>query len=425
MAWWAWRRECQAHQQTREAHQKDREQWLHQQAQWRARRENLELHKRFLAGSRRQFEDTFGNLARKALRENSFEFLKQARQSFGVARKLQQSESHRQQDALQALLEPLQENLKKLEEGHQDLERRRHQAYGDLQARLNELARATRELQGSNRDLSQVLRGDHQARGRWGESSLRRLVELAGMVEHVDFDQQVNLDRGRPDMVVQLPRGGCLAVDAKVPMAAFWRAADCSEENARKKAQEEHARLLFQHVKDLERRAYPKQLQASVDFTVLFLPHEALLSDAFLVEPEIQEKALERGILLATPVTFLALLRTVAFFWDRREMEEKAEQVWQAATSLHQQVSRFQDHLWQAAKEIDRAGAALRRAKVNFQRQVLPAGRRLEALRVPGRSGAKLQDLDPEEILETREDGIPKNPSSSQATGEAEVSGSD
>lgn len=262
------------------------------EAEQAAHAKALEDQRRLLEASRKQLEDAFGNLSKAALRDNNQMFLQQAEEK----------------------LKPLKETLGKLEERTREIERSRTQAYSGLMKHLGLLEEQTRALQSSSQSLSAVLRGSSQARGRWGETTLRNVAELAGMSRHCDFDEQSVQDGGRPDMVVRLPGGGRIPVDAKAPLSAYYEMSRETDPDRRRELLRKHAADLRGHIQALARRDYTAALQGRVDFTVLFLPAEPLLGAAFEASPDLQEEALGHRVLLTTPATLVALLRTVALY---------------------------------------------------------------------------------------------------------------
>ena len=294
-----------------------------------------------------------------------------------------------------ALLTPLRDQLGKLAEGTQALETKREGAYTEVRQQIASLQSATETVNTNSRGLIQALRGDARARGRWGEMALRNVAELSGMTAHCDFDVQVVLDdRTRPDMVVRLPGGdGRIPVDAKAPMDAYMRAMDATDPDARTAALLEHAAALRAHVRALARRDYAATLGTRVDFTVLFVPAEPILAAAFEADPALQTDAMVSRILIVTPVTLVALLRTVGLYWRQADLAQNAQEIAAAAGTLHERVRKFTDHVEAVGTSLEKAVRSWNAAVGSYESRVLPAGRELEKLQPPAAADKALPDL--------------------------------
>jgi DNA recombination protein RmuC len=326
----------------------------------------------------------FAHLSREALKLNSETFTKEAVQTFDERR-----------SGFDALLTPLREQLGKLAEGTHALETKREGAYTEVRQQITSLQSATETVNTNSRVLIQALRGDARARGRWGEMALRNVAELSGMTAHCDFDVQVVLDdRTRPDMVVRLPGGdGRIPVDAKAPMDAYMRAMDATDPDTRAAALLQHAAALRTHVRALVRRDYTATLGTRVDFTVLFVPAEPILAAAFEADPALQTEAMEGRILIATPVTLVALLRTVGLYWRQADLAQNAQEIAAAAGTLHERVRKFTDHVEAVGTSLEKAVRSWNAAVGSYGSRVLPAGRELEKLRPPAAADKALPDL--------------------------------
>ena len=331
------------------------------EARLQAWREGEEQRRADHDAMRKQLEDSFDALAGKALDSNSARLLEKT--------------------GLQ--LKPFEDRLKELKKATEELEQKRERAYGTLDEQLRHLHESTATLRTQSDKLATALRGSSQARGNWGEATLRRLVEMAQMSEHCDFDEQVITGDGlRPDMVVRLPGKGAIPIDAKAPMAAFQDAAQASDERVRAEKLKQHAADVRGHVRTLKARDYSSSLAQSVDFTVLFLPGEALLAAALTEAPDLFDEALKDRVLLATPVTLLALLRTVRMNWDHVQVEENAREIQRVAVDLFERFLKFGEHFAKSGRSLDAAVRSHNEAVGSFERRVVPAGRRLTELRV-------------------------------------------
>lgn len=278
-------------------------------------------------------------------------------------------------------MKPLEEKLGALQKETQAMEAKRSEAYGSLRNELQSLRDSTTALQEQSTALATALRGSSQTRGKIGEMILRNIVEFAGMTRHCDFFEQKQIaGGGKPDLVVNLPGGGRIPIDAKFPLAAFQDATAAEDPKLRDAKLLQHANDLKEHVKELKRRDYAADLDGEVDFTVLFLPGDHLLAAAYEHNPELQEKALADRILIATPVTLVALLRTVGLYWKQHDLAENAREIQKQAETLHKRVLDFFAHLAGIGKHLGQALDSYNRAVGSYERRVLPAGRQLEQM---------------------------------------------
>ncbi len=254
--------------------------------------------------------------------------------------------------------------------------------YDGLKVHLTHLQNATTTLQDRTTTLASALRGT-QVRGRWGELALRNIAELAGMTEHCDFTEQTTTDEGkRPDMVVRLPEGRFIAVDSKVPLAGYLKAVEAADEEGRQAGLKEHVQAVRNHIKTLAARNYAESLEGDVDLVVLFLPGDPFLAAAFGEDPDLQVEAIGLGVLLATPTTLVALLRTVAIYHQHLTLAENAREIGEVAATLYDRAAKFGDDLARAGRGLKTAVDAYNAAVGSFERRILPMGQKLEALKV-------------------------------------------
>ena len=349
----------------------------------------------FLERSRKEIEDAFGKLAAAALHDNTEQFLALARERFATTRAEAANDLDERRAAIAALLQPLSETLRRLDGKTADLERSRVDAYSRIAEQVQTLAAATAALNERTSSLSTALRGS-QVRGRWGEMALQNVAEAAGMSEHCDFDLQATQETGgRPDMVVHLPGGRRIAVDAKAPLNAYLDAVDAATDMARQAALERHARDLRAHVKTLAGRDYAGQLGVEVDLVVLFLPGDPFLSAAFSQDPEIQIQALREKVLIATPSTLVALLRTVAIYWQQSALVENAALIGDVARQLYERAAKFSEDLARVGRGLQSALDAYNDAVGSYNRRLLPMSQRLDQLKVSAQSRRQIEELAP------------------------------
>ncbi len=278
---------------------------------------------------------------------------------------------------LRHLVEPVEKALDALGSQVREVEKDRRGAYEGLKQEIHLLRDAHAALRASATGLEQALKSS-AARGRWGEVQLRRVVEMAGLVEHVDFTEQADASGLRPDLIVHLPRGGVLPIDAKAPMKSYLKAAEAGDEAARHAHLDAHLKALKRRTAELGQRRYFEQFDSAPDFAVMFVPNEASLGGAFERDPDFLDFALRHRVLPATPVTLLALLKSVSYGWRQHRVAENARGIANAGRELHQRLLLFLDHLGRLGKSLETATATYNRAVGSLERRVLPSARRLE-----------------------------------------------
>jgi len=358
----------------------------------------------FLEDARAQLETSFGSLAATALEASNRRFLELAEQRLGAARDGAEADLDVRRQQIEALVGPLRETLGRLETRTAEVERARVDAYARLDRHLDVLATAAGDLGERTTSLVTALRGTRTS-GRWGEIALRNVVEIAGMTEHCDFEEQATTSDGRrPDLTVRLPGGRLIAVDAKAPLGAYLDACDAATEAARSEALDRHVAALRSHVRDLASRGYADSLEGDVDLVVLFLPGEPFLGAAFAHAPELQVEALRSRVLVATPATLVALLRTVAIYWQQREVAKNAEEIADAARELYERGVAFGEHLGRVGVGLRQAVGAYDRAVGSFDRRFVPMARRLEALHAVDGARRRLESPAPLDMAPSERD---------------------
>ncbi|MFQ6096430.1 MAG: DNA recombination protein RmuC [Armatimonadota bacterium] len=344
---------------------------------------NVREQQSLLDDAKAALSDTFKALSTDALQASNRQFLELAKQTLEARLKQAEGDLEKRQQAVESLVSPLREALKNYDEQIRAMEKRRQEAYGSLEEQLRALGEAHQQLQRETTALVHALRTP-QVRGRWGEITLRRVVEIAGMSQHCDFDEQATTDteegRMRPDLVVHLPEGRTIVVDAKAPLSAYMDAMEASNDAERADAMKRHAQGVHQHVRTLGSRAYQDQLSPSPDFVVLFLPGESFFSAALEQDKDLIEAALHNRVLLATPTTLIALLRTVAMTWHQQQVIENAEEIARVSREFFERVAKFSEHLTKVRDGLQRAARAYNEAVGSWERRVLPQGRRLAEL---------------------------------------------
>jgi DNA recombination protein RmuC len=291
------------------------------------------------------------------------------------------------QQQVTSLVAPLHDQLERVEGQLRSLELERARASAELREQVSTVAAGSDRLQKETRSLVDALRKP-QARGRWGELQLRRVVEVAGMLDRCDFDEQVSIATPdgvlRPDLVVRLAGGGCVVVDAKVTLAAYLEASEASDDVTRDQRMAAHAKHLRQHVDALAEKAYWQQLGKTPEFVVLFVPGEAFLAPALEADPTLLEHAMQRRVHLATPTTLLSLLRAVAYSWQQHQLTDNAQEVFEAGKELYSRLSTFGGHVDKLGRSLGTAVADFNKTVGSLERTVLPSARRLSELGLEG-----------------------------------------
>ncbi len=337
--------------------------------------ESRAAHERALA----ELRDAFRILSADALRQSAGEFIGLARDAFGRLQESAKGDLDRRQEAVAGLLKPLEEQLKTYQQRLQQSENNQSQALGEVRRQLEALGTQSLALAGETERFRMVLRSN-QARGRWGEETLRRVVEASGMSAHCDFLEQVRSGDGQPDMIVNLPGGRSVIIDSKVPDLDFVGALDSAEPGRRSKVLAEHAAKLRSTIRDLARRNYPAKFPNALDHVVLFIPAESLFSAALEGDRDLVLHAAEHRILLATPSSLIALLGAVSVSWLSASQTENTRAILTEAGRLFKQVERLSEHFEGIGRGLRSANAAFDSARVDYERKVKPSGDRLLAL---------------------------------------------
>ena len=349
-----------------------------------------------LEQSETRLRAAFDSLAGETLRTNSEVFLRLARESLGREQVVAQGALREREVAIAQLVEPLRVALERTEAQVQALERERRDAFSSLRTQIETLAGGQAVLQRETRNLVTALRRP-EVRGRWGELTLRRLVELAGLSEHCDFTEQLHLvgEEGalRPDLVVHMPDARELVIDAKTPLDAYLAALEAGTDEERQVALRKHASQVETRVRELASKAYWSQFERSPEFAVLFLPGDQFLSAALAERPELLETALGQSVIIATPSTLVALLKAVAYGWRQSAVAHNAALIRDLGQELYRRLSTFNGHLGKMGQRLGTAVEAYNAAVGSLERQVLPQARRFNELGVT--ADAPLAPLEP------------------------------
>ncbi len=349
-----------------------------------------------LEQSETRLRAAFDSLAGETLRTNSELFLRLAREALGRDQAVAQGALKEREQAIALLVEPLRSALERTETQVQALERERREAFASLRTQIETVASGQAQLQRETRNLVTALRRP-EVRGRWGELTLHRLVELAGLAEHCDFTEQLQVvgEQGalRPDLIVHMPDARDLVIDAKTPLEAYLAALDAETEEQRTQALRRHAQQVETRVRELASKSYWTQFERSPEFAVLFLPGDQFLSAALAERPELLETALGQSVIIATPSTLIALLKAVAYGWRQAAVAHNAALIRDLGQELYRRLATFNGHLGRMGQRLSTAVEAYNAAVGSLERQVLPQARRFSELGVTADS--PLPELEP------------------------------
>lgn len=356
--------------------------------------------KELIQGARRDLEAAFQALSGEALRQNNEAFLQLARSSFANLQGEATNDLGRRQQAIDELIKPLHDQLSRYEAQMRELEQNRRRDYGGLEQHLRLMAESQQRLQQETGNLVMALRAP-AVRGRWGEITLRRVAELAGMVAQCDFVEQPvftdDMGLSRPDMVVRLPGGRQVVVDAKTVLSAYLDAYECPDDAQRLTHLIRHAGQVRSRIDELGLKAYWNQFAPTPEFVVLFLPGEQFLGAALEQDPSLIEDGFARGVVLATPTTLVALLRAVAYGWRQEQLAEHAVLAGRLGKELYERMAVMADHLNEVGQSLGKSVHAYNKAVGSLESRILPAARKFKELGVS--SDKELDLLNPVEEL--------------------------
>ena len=327
----------------------------------------------------------FQDIANKSLKDNSEIFLKIAEQQLGKQQEKAKSDLNEKEQAVENLIKPIKEALKESRHQISELEKARSEAYGGIKTQLKEMHQTNQSLTQETQNLVNALKRP-EVRGRWGEITLKRLVELAGMVEHCDFDEQVHTlsddSSIRPDMIVKMPDQRELVVDVKTPLDSYLQAIETKEISKKEFFLKKHAQNVREHIRKLSRKSYWKQFTKSPEFVILFIPGDQFLSAALSEDPDLIDSALSQQIILATPTSLIALLKAIAYGWKQQALSGNAEQIRELAEGLYDRLITFISHLDKLGKQLSSSVEHYNKAIGSFERKVLPGARKFSKLGV-------------------------------------------
>lgn len=336
---------------------------------------------------KKEMSDTFSALSSATLKSSTEDFLRLASESLGRVVSETKGKLGEHRAALDGMIKPLADSLKRYEEQIQYMEQSRHKAYGSLEEQLRTLTVTHENLQRQTSNLVSALRKP-EVRGRWGEMQLRRVAELSGMSMHCDFTEQESIDtekgRIRPDMIVHLPNERQIVVDSKVSLEAFLNATAASTEDERKNRMKKHAQQVRAHMNRLASMEYWSQFKKSPEFVILFIPGESFLSAALETDTKIIEDGIQKKVIIATPTTFIAVLRAIAYGWRQEQLTRNAQVISEHARELYNRMGILIQHFEHIGSHLDKSVVAYNKAVGSLESRVFPSVRRFKELGVTG-----------------------------------------
>lgn len=360
--------------------------------------QRLDEEKKMLDEARSKLTDTFKALAGDTLDNSNRAFMTLAKETFDKVLAESRGDLGKRQEAIDGLVKPLAESLKRFEEHVTGIEKSRHGAYTSLEEQLKALSASNAKLQEETGNLVTALRSP-QVRGRWGEMTLKRVAELAGMSEHCDFTEQVTVDsdtaRIRPDMVVHLPAGREIVVDSKVPLEAYLNALSAESEEQKKGYLLHHAGQLRRHMNNLGEKAYWSQFKETPEFVVMFIPGESFFAAAVDQDHSLIEDGMKKRVIIATPTTLIALLHAVAYGWRQEQVAKNSQQISELGKQLYERMRVLSEHLMETGKGLEKASTAYNKAVGSMETRVFPAARKFKELGAV--SGSDIAIIEPVE----------------------------
>jgi DNA recombination protein RmuC len=364
-----------------------------------------------------RLRDAFHVLSAEALRKNNQSFLELARETLGTFQESAKGDLEKRQQAISEVVTPVRESLAKVDAQINELERNRVGAYESLQAQVKALLETQHQLRAETGNLVKALRAPN-VRGRWGEVQLRRVVEMAGMVDHCDFyeQQSMTVESGgmlRPDLLVRLPGEKTIVVDAKAPVVAYLDALEAADDVTRAEQLTRHAAHVRAHIEALSRKAYWEQFDPAPEFVVLFLPGEMFFSAALERDPTLIEWGAEKRVILATPTTLIALLKAIFFGWRQQNLAANAEEISKLGRALYSRLSTMGEHIGKLGQSLGKSVDSYNKAVASLETRVM----------VKARLFKQLEAASPDEEISTLEqvDHLPRQLQVPELTGGAEA----
>ena len=354
------------------------------EAQYASDQKSAEEKLALLEQARDQLKESFQALSSEALSKNNESFLNLAKTTLEKYQEGAKGDLDKRQEAINKTVEPVGIALKTFNERVEKIEERRTQTDASLKQQLQQLAESQVQLSKTTGSLVQALRAP-QVRGQWGEMQLRRTVEMAGMINYCDFEEQASVEtsdgqRQRPDMIIRLPNERVVVVDSKVPLAAYLDALQSEDPDHQKERMVAHARHIRDHIKGLSAKSYWTQFDNAPEFVVLFIPNETIFSAALEQDPELIELGVLNKVILATPTTLIALLKAIAYGWQQEAIAREAKDIAALGKELYERVSVVTGHFTKLGKSLDQSVGCYNKAVSSLESRLLVTAKKFEAL---------------------------------------------
>ncbi|MFH1612903.1 MAG: DNA recombination protein RmuC [bacterium] len=340
---------------------------------------NLEEQKKLFEDATLKLKDTFNALSAESLKNNNQIFLEIAKNTLENFITEAKGDLNKRQESIDLLIKPLKESLDKMENARQ-------QAYGGLEKHLENLSITQEKLQKETTTLSTALRNPKSI-GKWGEITLKRVVEISGMSSYCDFVEQYSMKtdeekQQRPDLIVKLPEGRNIVIDAKISLESYTKALETNDESLRKEYLENHADNIKKHIRSLGNKAYWKQFNLSPDFVVLFLPGECFFSAALEQNENLIEEGIRNHVIIATPTTIITLLKTIAYAWQQQEITQNTQQIWESGKELFDRLCKFIEYFNNIKKGLCSANQSYNEALSSWNARVMPGFKKFKELKI-------------------------------------------
>jgi DNA recombination protein RmuC len=370
---------------------------VEQRTKLEAERQNLQVLQQVVEESKTHMLHHFKSLASETMQQSNQSFILLAKETLQAVNQDQRNHLDAKTTKMEHSLEPIRELLQRFDHKIHDIEKSRVDAYSSITTQMSFMQESSEKLRSETSNLVRALRAP-QVKGRWGELQLRRVIEMAGMVHHCDFWEQVqtNLDEQklRPDVIVRLPGDKTIVIDAKAVITAYIDASQCEKEEDRKVLLAEHARHIRSRVQDLSRKAYWQQFPNTPEFVVLFLPGEVFFSAALEQDPSLIEQSVDQRVILATPTTLIALLKAVAYGWKQSSLAQNALEISALGKDMHKRLGDLVGHFTQLGQKLSQSVEAYNRSIGTLETRVLVSARKFQELRVTDEDFERLAPID-------------------------------